>query len=81
MRVNAKLPRPAGEGRGEGKGFVFWLALGMVGNILFEWVCMQTLWPAEGPAHSVAMVEDELALLEKDFGEGVFVRRPANLAK
>lgn len=61
--------------------FVFWLALGMVGNILFEWVCMKAVWPGEGPAHSVAMVEDELALLERDFGEGVFVRRPANLAK
>ena len=53
----------------------------MVGNILFEWVCMNTVWPDEGPAHSIATLEDELALLERDFGEGVFVRRPANLAK
>jgi len=25
--------------------FSFWLLLGMLGNILFEWVCMKMLWP------------------------------------
>ena len=61
--------------------FSFWLLLGMLGNILFEWVCMKMLWPGEGPAHSVAMVEDELRGLEANFGEGIFIRRPALFAR
>jgi integrating conjugative element membrane protein (TIGR03747 family) len=61
--------------------FSFWLLLGMLGNIMFEWVCMKTVWPGEGPAHSVAMVEAELQGLEAEFAEGVFIRRPALLAR
>ena len=61
--------------------FSFWLLLGMLGNILFEWVCMKMLWPDEGPSHSVAMVEDELRGLEVSFGEGIFIRRPALFAR
>ena len=33
------------------------------------------VWPGEGPAHSTAMVEDELRGLEAEFGEGIFIRR------
>ncbi len=61
--------------------FSFWLLLGMLGNIMFEWVCMKTVWPGEGPAHSVAMVEAELQGLEAEFAEGVFIRRPALFAR
>ena len=61
--------------------FSFWLLLGMLGNILFEWVCMKMLWPDEGPSHSVAMVEDELRGLESNFSEGIFIRRPALFAR
>ena len=61
--------------------FAFWLFLGMVGNVLFEWVCMKTVWPEEGPTHSVAMVEAELAYLDRDFSEGVFIRHPALFAR
>lgn len=61
--------------------FAFWLLLGMVGNILFEWVCMKIVWPEEGPTHSVAMVEAELAYLDRDFSEGVFIRHPALFAR
>ena len=61
--------------------FSFWLLLGMLGNILFEWVCMKMVWPDEGPAHSVAMVEDELRGLEVSFGEGIFIRRPSLFAR
>ena len=39
------------------------------------------LWPDEGPAHSVAMVEDELRGLESNFSEGIFIRRPALFAR
>ena len=61
--------------------FAFWLLLGMLGNILFEWVCMKMVWPGEGPAHSVAMVKDELRGLEAEFGEGIFIRHPALFAR
>jgi hypothetical protein len=47
----------------------------------FEWVCMKMVWPEDGPAHSVAMVEDELRGLEAEFAEGVFIRRPALFAR
>ena len=39
------------------------------------------VWPGEGPAHSVAMVEEELRGLEVNFGEGIFIRRPALFAR
>ena len=61
--------------------FLFWLLLGMLGNILFEWVCMKMVWAEDGPAHSVAMVEDELQGLEVEFAEGIFIRRPALFAR
>ena len=61
--------------------FSFWLLLGMLGNILFEWVCMKMVWAEDGPAHSVAMVEDELQGLEVEFAEGIFIRRPALFAR
>jgi hypothetical protein len=61
--------------------FAFWLLLGMLGNILFEWCVDVVVWPGEGPAHSTAMVEDELRGLEAEFGEGIFIRRPALFAR
>jgi len=61
--------------------FAFWLLLGVLGNILFEWVCMKMVWPEEGPSHSVAMVEAELLYLDRDFTEGIFIRRPAEFAR
>ena len=60
---------------------IWWLLLGVLGNILFEWVCMKMVWPEEGPSHSVAMVEAELAYLDRDFSEGVFIRHPALFAR
>lgn len=39
------------------------------------------VWPEEGPTHSVAMVEAELAYLDRDFSEGVFIRHPALFAR
>ena len=61
--------------------FSFWLLLGLLGNLLFEWVCMKMVWAEDGPAHSVAMVEDELQGLEVEFAEGIFIRRPALFAR
>ena len=31
--------------------FSFWLLLGMLGNILFEWCVDVVVWPEDGPAH------------------------------
>lgn len=61
-------------------GFVFWLVLGLLGNILFEWVCMGFLWPDEGPRRSQAMLQEELGYLQNDFKESLLVERPAAFA-
>ena len=35
--------------------FSFWLLPGMLGNILFEWVCMKMVWPGDCKKYSPLM--------------------------
>jgi integrating conjugative element membrane protein (TIGR03747 family) len=61
-------------------GFTFWLVLGLIGNILFEWVCIGYFWPEEGPKRSQAMLEEELRYLREDFTESLLVDQPVAFA-
>lgn len=61
-------------------GFAFWLVLGLIGNILFEWVCIGYFWPEEGPKRSQAMLEEELRYLREDFIESLLVDQPVEFA-
>lgn len=75
-----RQPGPAGRLIGFVLGFVFWVGLGLVGNILFEWVGMGFLWPQEGVAHSRAALERELRYVTEDFRRGLLIERPGALA-
>jgi integrating conjugative element membrane protein (TIGR03747 family) len=61
-------------------GFAFWLILGLIGNILFEWICIGYFWPEEGPKCSQAMLEEELRYLREDFTESLWVDPPVEFA-
>jgi integrating conjugative element membrane protein (TIGR03747 family) len=79
-RSPPKPPGPTGRLLNLAVGFVFWLILGVLGNIVVEWVGMQFVWPEEGAAHSLATLKSELGYLDRDFPEGVFIASPARLA-
>jgi integrating conjugative element membrane protein (TIGR03747 family) len=66
---------------GAGLAFGFWVLLGAFGNIVVEWVGMRVLWPDQGVRHSFSALEAELRYLDRDFPEGVLVRRPARFAR
>jgi integrating conjugative element membrane protein (TIGR03747 family) len=66
---------------GAGLAFGFWVLLGALGNIVVEWMGMRLLWPDQGVRHSFAALEAELRYLDRDFPEGVLVRRPARFAQ
>lgn len=82
QRANPPPKRgPVGKLVGAALSFVFWLFVGAVGNVLFEWVDMNVFWPAAGARHSVETLEEELLRLESDFPDGVIVRHPARFAR
>jgi hypothetical protein len=61
-------------------GFAFCLVLGLIGNILFEWVCIGYFWPEEGSKRSQAMLEEELRYLREDFTESLWGDQPVEFA-
>jgi integrating conjugative element membrane protein (TIGR03747 family) len=66
---------------GAGLAFGFWVLLGAFGNIVVEWMGMRLLWPEQGVKHSFAALDEELRYLDRDFPEGVLIRRPARFAR
>ena len=54
-----------------------WLALSLVLSIVLEWVGMVYWWEEQGLAHSAAMLEFEIALVESEFTRSLLVDEPA----
>ena len=60
--------------------FAIWLLLGLLGNILMEWLCMGLLWPEEGFSRSQKMLEAEIQYLEQDLQESLLTEQPTHFA-
>ena len=60
--------------------FAIWLLLGLLGNILMEWLCMGLLWPEEGFSRSQKLLEAEIQYLEQDLQESLLTEQPTRFA-
>jgi integrating conjugative element membrane protein (TIGR03747 family) len=60
--------------------FAIWLLLGLLGNILMEWLCMGLLWPEEGFSRSQKMLKAEIQYLEQDLQESLLTEQPIRFA-
>lgn len=60
--------------------FAIWLLLGLLGNILMEWLCMGLLWPEESFSRSQKMLEAEIQYLEQDLQESLLTEQPTRFA-
>lgn len=60
--------------------FVLWLILGLVGNILIEWVCVTIIWPEQGLSRSQGMLEAEIRYLQEDVKDSILTDNPAGFA-
>lgn len=56
-----------------------WLALSLVLSIVLEWLGMVYWWEEQGLAHSAAMLEFEIALVESELTHSLLVDEPAGL--
>ena len=61
-------------------GFAIWLVLGLVGNILIEWLCMGVLWPEQGYTRSEKLLEAEIGYLEADVQDSLLTDHPTRFA-
>ncbi len=55
-----------------------WLVLSLVLSIVLEWVGMVYWWEEQGLAHSAAMLEFEIALVESELTHSLLVDEPAD---
>jgi len=60
--------------------FVCWLVLGLIGNILLEWLFMGLLWPEAGVSRSQQLLEAELKILQQDVRKSLIADAPADFA-
>lgn len=58
-----------------------WLLLSLLFSIVIEWVGMTLWWPAEGLAHSRAMLVTEIGYLQADFGRSLVSSDPARFTR
>ena len=82
---NNRGPSPQAKGPGgrlaDGVlNFILWLILGLVGNILVEWVCMTVIWPEQGLSRSQSMLEAEIHYLQEDVKDSILTDNPAGFA-
>lgn len=56
-----------------------WLAFSLLLSIVLEWLGMVYWWPEEGIAHSAAMLEYEIALVESELDHSLLVEEPKGL--
>jgi integrating conjugative element membrane protein (TIGR03747 family) len=61
-------------------GFALWLALGLFGNILIEWLCMGVIWPEQGTARSEKLLAAEIGYLGQDLQDSLLTDHPAVFA-
>lgn len=55
-----------------------WLVLSLVLSIVLEWIGMLYWWEEQGLAHSAAMLEFEIALVESELTHSLLVDEPAD---
>ena len=55
-----------------------WLAFSLLLSIVLEWLGMVYWWPEAGTAHSAAMLEYEIALVESELDHSLLMAEPAD---